>query len=130
MGRATLMLTKAFASQHDGRPGGRVIWMTSGQGLGPMSDNLAYATSKAALAGATWSVADILVERGILLNTINPGPVNTGYLDDAPSELMRSFPGGKPGEPDDPARLVGWLVSDEGRWVVGQVLDSEGGFRR
>lgn len=128
--RATLMLTKAFASQHDGRPGGRVIWMTSGQGLGPMSDNLAYATSKAALAGATWSGADTLIEDGILLNTINPGPVNTGYLDDAPSELMRSFPGGKPGEPDDPARLVGWLVSDEGRWVVGQVLDSEGGFRR
>ena len=46
------------------------------------------------------------------------------------AELTRSFPGGKPGEPDDPARLVGWLVSDEGRWVVGQVLNSEGGFRR
>ena len=51
--RATLLLTQAFAAQHDGRPGGRVIWMTSGQSLGPMSDNLAYAVSKAALAGAT-----------------------------------------------------------------------------
>lgn len=128
--RATMLLTQAFAAQHDGRAGGRVIWMTSGQNLGPMSDNLAYATSKAALAGATWSVADDLVGRGIVLNTINPGPVNTGYLDDAPSEVIDLFPQGRLGEPQDPARLIGWLVSDEGVWMVGQVLNSEGGFRR
>ena len=128
--RATLLLTKHFAEQHDGRPGGRVIWMTSGQSLGPMSDNLAYATSKAALAGATWSVADDLVGKGILLNTINPGPVNTGFLDGAPAEFLASFPQARAGEPDDPARLIAWLVSDEGRWMVGQVLNSEGGFRR
>lgn len=128
--RATLLLTKAFAAQHDGRPGGRVIWMTSGQALGPMSDNLAYAVSKAALAGATWSVADDLVGKGILLNTINPGPVNTGYLDGAPRALLDRFPRGRPGRPDDPARLIAWLVSDDGEWVTGQVLNSEGGFRR
>lgn len=128
--RATLLLTQAFAAQHDGRSSGRVIWMTSGQGLGPMSDNLAYATSKAALAGATQSVAADLAAENILLNTINPGPVNTGYLDDAPSELLERFPTGRLGRPDDPARLIGWLVSDDGRWVVGQVLNSEGGFLR
>ena len=128
--RATLLLTQAFAGQHDGRTGGRVIWMTSGQSLGPMSDNLAYAASKAALAGATWSVADDLADRGILLNTINPGPVNTGYLDDAPPAFVDAFPQHRIGDPEDPARLIGWLVSDEGRWVVGQVLKSEGGFRR
>lgn len=129
--RATLLLTREFAAQHDGREGGRVVWMTSGQGLGPMSDNLAYATSKAALAGATWSVADDLLGQGILLNTVNPGPVNTGYLDGASPELVSaSSPQGRWGEPDDPARLAAWLVSDEGRWVVGQVLSSEGGFRR
>ncbi len=118
--RATLLLTRAFAAQHDGRPGGRAIWMTSGQQLGPMSDNLAYAVSKAALAGATASVAADLATSGILLNTVNPGPVNTGYLDDAPEELLRSFPGGRPGEPDDPARLIAWLASDAGAWVVGR----------
>lgn len=128
--RATLLLTRAFAAQHDGRPGGRVIWMTSGQDLGPMSDNLAYATSKAALAGVTRSIADDLVSRGILLNTINPGPVNTGYLDDAPESVLRQFPLHRLGQPDDPARLVAWLASDEGAWMVGQVLHSEGGFRR
>jgi 3-oxoacyl-[acyl-carrier protein] reductase len=128
--RASLLLTRAFAAQHDGRPGGRVVWMTSGQALGPMSDNLAYVASKAALAGATSSVADELVVRGILLNTVNPGPVNTGYLDEPPASLLQRFPQGRPGEPEDPARLIAWLVSDEGRWVVGQVLNTEGGFRR
>lgn len=128
--RATVLLTQAFAEQHDGRRGGRVIWMTSGQGLGPMPDNLAYAVSKAALAGATASAADELARQQILLNTINPGPVNTGYLDDAPDSVTDLFPAGRLGEPDDPARLIAWLVSDEGEWMVGQVLSSEGGFRR
>lgn len=128
--RATLLLTQAFTKQHDGRPGGRVIWMTSGQQLGPMGDNLAYATSKAALAGITLSVAEDLASSGVLLNTINPGPVNTGYLDRAPQHVVGAFPAGRLGEPDDPARLIAWLVSDDGRWVVGQVLNSEGGFRR
>ncbi len=136
--RATLLATQAFAAQHDGRPGGRVVWMTSGQVAGPMRHEIAYAASKAALAGVTASVADGLADRGIVLNTVNPGPVNTGYLDeetaDRPSEVLRDvlahFPGGRFGEPDDPARLIAWLVSDEGRWVVGQVISTEGGFRR
>lgn len=128
--RATLLMTQAFAAQHDGRRGGRVIWMTSGQHLGPMSDNLAYATSKAALAGITVSVAADLAESGILLNTVNPGPVNTGYLDGAPQQFLDAFPAGRAGQPDDPARLIAWLVTDDGAWVVGQVLNTEGGFRR
>lgn len=136
--RATLLLTRAFAARHDDtRPGGRVIWFTSGQGLGPMSDEIAYATSKAALAGITPSIAADLAPRGILLNTVNPGPVDTGYLAPATTDrpdrleaLLSAFPAGRYGEPDDPARLVAWLVSDDGCWVVGQVIDSEGGFRR
>ena len=136
--RSTLLATREFAAQHDGRPGGRVIWMTSGQiNRGVMDSEIAYATSKAALAGITPSVAADLARRGILLNTVNPGPVNTGYLTvetaDRPPEVLADvlahFPAGRFGEPDDPARLIAWLVSDEGRWMVGQVLSSDGGFR-
>lgn len=136
--RSTLLLTQGFSEQHDGRPGGRVIWMTSGQiNGGVMENEIAYATSKAALAGITPSVAADLIRRGIILNTVNPGPVNTGYLDvdtaDRPPEVLEEvlsrFPGGRFGEPDDPARLIAWLVSDEGRWMIGQVLTSDGGFR-
>lgn len=136
--RSTLLMTQLFAAQHDGRPGGRVVWMTSGQQLEPMRGEVAYAASKAALAGVTPTVADELVEQGILLNTVNPGPVNTGYLDPASSDrdkatiekVLTSFPLGRMGEPDDPARLIAWLCSDDSRWMVGQVLSTEGGFRR
>lgn len=116
---------------------GRVFWMTSGQNDGPMPGEVAYAASKAALAGLTPTVASELLTRGILLNTVNPGPVNTGYLDaettdrplDAMQERLRSLPFGRFGDPADPARLIGWLATDEGRWVVGQVITSDGGFR-
>lgn len=136
--RATLLLTRHFALQHDGRPGGRVVWFSSGQQLGPMRGEVAYAASKAALAGVVATVADELIDRGIILNAVNPGPVDTGYLtlgaaDRSPEDLgavRASFPQGRYGEPDDPARLIAWLVSDEGRWVVGQVINSEGGLRR
>lgn len=135
--RATLLMTKAYASAHEGRTGGRVVWLTSGQQLGPMSDEIAYATSKAALAGVTASVAADLIRRGIGLNTVNPGPVNTGYLDEGVlldaerlDAIRDRFPLGRFGEPDDPARLIEWLVSDESIWVVGQILNTEGGFER
>ena len=135
--RATLLMTQAYAAQHDGRPGGRVVWLTSGQQLGPMPDEIAYATSKAALAGVTASVAADLIGRGIGLNTVNPGPVNTGYLNegvlldaDRLAAIRDRFPLGRFGEPDDPARLIAWLVSDEAVWVVGQVISTEGGFER
>jgi len=155
--RSTLLLTRHFAEQFSGAIGGetapgvrpatlrpldefatgRVIWMTSGQHDGPMPGEVAYATSKAALAGITATVASELLDRGILLNTVNPGPVNTGYLDpdttDRPLDDLLAHiattPFGRFGLPNDPARLISWLVTDEGRWLVGQVLTTDGGFR-
>ena len=117
--RAVLLLVQAFAAQHDGRPGGRVVLFTSGQQLGPMPGELAYATSKAALAGITPSLAETLADRGITVNTVNPGPTDTDYVDQASRErVARMFPAGRWGTPDDAA------------WVTGQVINSEGGFRR
>jgi 3-oxoacyl-[acyl-carrier protein] reductase len=129
--RAVLLLVQAFAARHDGRPGGRVVLFTSGQQLGPMSGELAYATSKAALAGITPSLAETLADRGITVNTVNPGPTDTGYADPAMLErVARRFPAGRWGTPDDAARLVVWLCTDDAAWVTGQVINSEGGFRR
>ncbi len=129
--RSVLLLTQAFAAQHDGRPGGRVILMTSGQDLGPMRDEVAYATAKGALASITPTLADHLADRSITLNTVNPGPVDTGYASPEEREAVRHrFPSGRWGAPDDPARLIGWLATDEAEWVTGQVINTEGGFRR
>jgi 3-oxoacyl-[acyl-carrier protein] reductase len=129
--RSTILLTQAFAARHDGRPGGRVIVMTSGQDLGPMTGEVAYAASKGALASVTKTLADQLAGQRITLNAVNPGPVDTGYAPPEAREVVRRhFPQQRWGVPDDPARLIAWLVTDEAVWITGQVINSEGGFRR
>ena len=129
--RSTILLTQAFAARHDGRPGGRVIFMTSGQDLGPMTGEIAYAASKGALASITKTLADQLADQQITLNAVNPGPVDTGYAPPVAHEAVRRhFPQQRWGVPDDPARLIAWLVTDEAAWITGQVINSEGGFRR
>ena len=137
--RSSILLAQAFAAQHDGRPGGRpggwpggrIVFMTSGQDLGPMSDEVAYAASKGALASITATLADQLADQKITVNAVNPGPVDTRYSPpDVHERVRRHFPQQRWGEPDDPARLVAWLVTDEAAWITGQVINTEGGFRR
>ena len=126
--RASILLVQQFAAQHDGRAGGRVILMTSGQHIAPLSEELAYAVSKGALHQATRSLADELIDRGITVNTVNPGPTDTGYLSEI--DPRARMPLGRWGEPDDAAKLIAWLCTDDAAWITGQVIDSEGGFRR
>jgi 3-oxoacyl-[acyl-carrier protein] reductase len=126
--RASLLLVQAFAAQFDSDRGS-VVLLTSGAHLAPMASEVAYAVSKGALAVATRTLADELADRGIRVNCVNPGPTDTGWglAERDPAGVM---PFGRWGEPDDAARLVAWLCSHDGRWLTGQVLDSEGGFRR
>jgi 3-oxoacyl-[acyl-carrier protein] reductase len=130
--RASLLLVQAFAAAHDdARPGGRVVLFTSGQHLGPMARVLPYAVSKGAIHQMTPSLADHLAGRGITVNCVNPGPTDTGWAEPIlRAEVAESMPTGRWGTPDDAANLVAFLVSDDGAWITGQVIDSEGGFRR
>jgi 3-oxoacyl-[acyl-carrier protein] reductase len=129
--RSSILLAQEFAARHDGRPGGRIIFMTSGQDLGPMTGEVGYAASKGALASITRTLADYLADRAITLNAVNPGPVDTGYATPEGHEIVAGhFPRGHWGAPDDPARLIAWLATDEAAWITGQVISTEGGFRR
>ncbi|MGW4371447.1 SDR family oxidoreductase [Nocardia takedensis] len=130
--RASILLAQAFSAAHDDtRPGGRIILFTSGQHLGPMSDEIPYAVSKGAIHQMTPTLSDALIDRGITVNAVNPGPVDTGWADpDLTRRVGRALPAGRWGAPEDVARLVRWLASDESRWITGQVINSEGGFRR
>lgn len=114
-------------AQHDGRPGGRVILLTSGQHLNPMPGELAYVASKGALHQLTLSLSAHLISRGITVNTVNPGATDTGY---ASAELYESIriahPQGRWGQPENAARLIGWLATDEAQWITGQVINSTG----
>jgi 3-oxoacyl-[acyl-carrier protein] reductase len=130
--RAAVLLAQAFARRYDERRGdGRIVLFTSGQHREPMPAELSYAISKGALHQMTPTLADELGERGITVNAVNPGPVDTGW----PSEQWRrrlapSWPSGRWGRPDDIAHVVAWLCSRESAWVTGNVIDAEGGFRR
>lgn len=129
--RASILLAQSFVQQHEASADGSIVLLTSGQGLGPMPGEVAYAASKAALAGITVTLADQLADAGIRVNTVNPGPVDTGYFtEDDFAQIASMFPMGRYGEPDDAARLICWLLTDEARWITGQVINSEGGFAR
>ncbi|MFI6205990.1 SDR family oxidoreductase [Streptomyces sp. NPDC051041] len=134
--RSVLLLVQAYARQRAAlpprTPGGRVVMMTSGQDIaGGMPGEIAYALQKGALASITRSLATALAEHAVTVNTVNPGPVDTDWLTgEAYDAIAAMFPAGRWGMPDDPARLIAWLATDEAEWVTGQVIGSEGGFRR
>ncbi|MEU5290025.1 SDR family oxidoreductase [Streptomyces umbrinus] len=134
--RSVILLVQAYARLRAALPprtaGGRVVMMTSGQDIaGGMPDEIAYALQKGALASVTRSLATTLAEHAVTVNTVNPGPVDTDYMTgDDYAAVAAMFPAGRWGMPDDPARLIAWLSTDEAEWVTGQVIDSESGFRR
>jgi 3-oxoacyl-[acyl-carrier protein] reductase len=126
--RGSLLLLQAFAAQHCRPTGGRVILLTSGQDLHPMPNELAYIASKGALNQLTLSLSADLIRRGITVNTVNPGATDTGWASGELYESIRDLnPQGRWGQPEDAARLIGWLATDEAQWITGQVLNSTGG---
>ena len=126
--RGSLLLAQAFAAQHVGPAGGRIVLMTSGQHLHPMPSELAYVASKGALHQLTASLAAHLAPRAITVNTVNPGATDTGYASPDVHESVRvASPQGRWGRPEDAARLIGWLCTDDACWVTGQVINSTGG---
>jgi len=79
----------------------------------------------------TASVGKALAPNRIIANCINPGPVDTGWATgELHDQVSQMFPDKQWGTPDQVADLVAFLVSDQGAWIRGQVLNSEGGFDR
>jgi 3-oxoacyl-[acyl-carrier protein] reductase len=129
--RAMALLSVLFARRYPGGPGGRIVNFSSGQSLGPMPEELAYAMTKGATEVFTRSLAAEVWPKGITVNAVDPGPTDTGWItEELKSEFALERTSGRIGEPEDAARLVAFLASDEARWITGQVIHSEGGFFR
>lgn len=129
--RAAALLSVGFARRFAAGTGGRIVNMSSGQSLGPMPGELAYAASKGAIEAFTRSLAPSLGPLGITVNAVNPGPTDTGWISpEFAAELLPKFPPGRLGRPEDAARLIAWLCTDDAGWITGQVINSEGGFLR
>jgi 3-oxoacyl-[acyl-carrier protein] reductase len=127
--RGTCLLTGEFARLIEGKHGGRIINMVSGQDKSPEPGNLAYVATKGAVSTFTKSVAIELAPLKITVNAVDPGPTNTGWMSsELKEELLPKFPMGRLGEPRDAAKLVIFLASEESEWITGQIIHSDGGF--
>jgi 3-oxoacyl-[acyl-carrier protein] reductase len=128
--RAVWLLIKAFAEQLAAGPTtqvtGRIVALTSDH----TAHNLPYGASKGALDRIVVAAAVELAGSGIRANVINPGPIDTGWMD-APIRAagIAQTPAGRLGTPNDTADLVRFLMSDAGGWINGQILYSNGGFK-
>ena len=126
--RASALLTAEFVRHFDQAEGGRIINMTSGQGAGPMPEELAYAATKGGIDALTVSLAPALAGRGITVNAIDPGVTDTGGVgEDLRRSLIEAAPTGRLGAPQDAARLAVFLASDDAAWITGQIIRSRGG---
>jgi 3-oxoacyl-[acyl-carrier protein] reductase len=131
--RATFLLCAEFARRFENSniDEGRIINMTSGQELGPMLGELAYAATKGAIAAFTKSLSAELAPLGITINAVNPGPTDSTWMtDEIRNHLLPKFLMGRIGMPEDAACIVAFLASDDAKWITGQVMNSEGGFLR
>jgi 3-oxoacyl-[acyl-carrier protein] reductase len=121
--RAAWLLIRAFAEQEP--TSGRIVALTSDH----VVHNMPYGVSKGALDRVVLAAAGELASRGITANLINPGPIDTGWMDDATrAALTARQPTGRLGTPRDTARLVRFLLSEDGDWITGQLITSDGGF--
>jgi 3-oxoacyl-[acyl-carrier protein] reductase len=128
--RGTFLLSVEFARRLSGKSGGRIINLTSGQSVAPMPGELAYVATKGAIEAFTLSLSAELASHGITVNAVDPGPTDSGWMtEEIRQELLPRFPIGRIGQPEDAARLIAFLASDEAAWITGQVIHSRDGFQ-
>ena len=127
--RATVLLCAEFVRRFIHGIEGRIINLSSGQGVGPMPGELAYAATKGAVEAFTISLSAELASRSITVNAIDPGATDTGWMSpEFKKTLQANAPMGRIGLPTDAARLARFLASAEAGWITGQIIHSRGGM--
>ncbi|EJT6169011.1 3-oxoacyl-[acyl-carrier-protein] reductase [Clostridium perfringens] len=111
---------------------GKIINMTSVVGIAGNAGQVNYAASKAGVIGLTKSLAKELGSRGITVNAVAPGFINTDMTaslsEKVKEEASKNIPLKRLGDPEDVANLVGFLASDAANYITGQVINVDGGM--
>src|SRR5690606_21179849 len=111
---------------------GRIINLSSVVGVMGNAGQANYAASKAGIIGLTKSAARELASRGITVNAIAPGFIETDMTakleEETQKQLISQIPLGRLGQPQDVARVVRFLASDDAAYITGQTLHVDGGM--
>jgi len=112
------------------RRGGRIVTMSSVAALAGNRGQVNYSAAKAGLIGATRALARELAKRGITVNSVAPGLIDTEMIsDDVADEFIKLIPMRRLGTPREVAATVGFLFSDAAGYITGQVISVNGGLR-
>lgn len=108
---------------------GRIINISSVSGVTGNRGQVNYSAAKAGLIGATRALAQELAHRGVTVNAIAPGLIETDMISEAPIEtILKLIPMRRLGKPDEVAALAAYLASEDSAYVTGQVIGINGGL--
>lgn len=130
--KGVYLVTKAVAKLMVKQRAGRIINMTSVSGVTGNVGQANYAAAKAGVIGFTKTCAKELAARGITVNAVAPGFIETAMTDVLPEKIKEGIaatvPFGRMGQPEEIASVVTFLASDFASYITGQVLNVDGGM--